>query len=1039
MLDAIASEKGHRRHHRQCPVRTNLPRCGLFHRRLLVEPLEDRWLLSVAPLNVVLVSDAVAQVQQVCDAAAKDTIAIVYHSDSMTTTGLVDLLASVSTAHNGAPIGHLGIVAHGGPGRLDLGKGDDLSLATMPSQAAALERLRSVLTSDARLDLYSCSVAAGEGGKTFVDELSAVTGAAVFASDDPVGTVPGSDFIWEYQTGQAAASNELFSIQEMETIPGLRLPTVPQFSQQDRAWADDPMIDQLGVTQGTIKEKGCAMTCTAMLAKYYGANTDPKQLNAWLNSHQGYLANSPALIWAKPADYTGGLMTYEDSHSWTSQPPSYSDNDHWSDLKAQLDQGYPVIVKVDGVPSTPFLNEHWVLVTGFLGGSTTNPRNYAINDPWDGTTSTLHRYYDATYDNTFFGIRVYHGVVPTTDTTPPTISAFSVSSTSITVGDSVTVSYRASDTGGSGLKTAALWRTPDDGYGVPNPSAWQQVGSSIDISAHDNGPFQGTFPPDAPPLVGKWWYGVHINDRASPSNWNDERNSQTGGVPGVYGPIQVTVAAAAPVLNISTPAAITEGNTGSKWLWFTVTLSSSSFQTVSVNYATSNGTATAGSDYTATSNALLFSPGQTSEQVYVPILGDYAIEGDETFTMTLSGAVNATIGTSKATGTIQNDDVAGTLTLSSSTYSVNENAGTVTVTVNRSGGLASGAGVNYATGNGTATAGSDFTSTSGTLTFEGGATSMAFTVPITNDSLPEGNETFNVALSSVSGDGTVGTPSSAIITIVDDDLQPTVQFTAASQNGAESIGTMTVTAQLSAVSGINVSVPFTVGGTAKKSDDYTITVSPITIPAGLTTGAITINVVDDNADEPDETVIVTMGTPTNATASGATVHTATILDNDLPPTVQFTAASQNGQESVGTMTVTAQLSAVSGINVSVPFTVGGTAKRPDDYTITASPITIPAGATTGAITINVVDDNADEPDETVIVTMGTPTNATASGTTVHTATILDNDLPPVVVSINREHAYQRLGRSIRGVVQLKCDRGGQERLCFGFFGDNWDD
>ena len=181
--------------------------------------LEDRCLLSIAPLNVALVSDAVAQAQQVRAAAAKDTIAIVYHADTMTTTGLVDLLASVSTAHNGAPIGHLGIVAHGGPGQLDLGKGDDLSLATMPSQVAALERLRSILTSDARVDLYSCSVAAGAGGKTFVDELSAVTGAAVFASDNPVSTVPGSDFIWEYHTGQTAANNELFSIQEIETIP----------------------------------------------------------------------------------------------------------------------------------------------------------------------------------------------------------------------------------------------------------------------------------------------------------------------------------------------------------------------------------------------------------------------------------------------------------------------------------------------------------------------------------------------------------------------------------------------------------------------------------------------------------------------------------------------------------------------------------------------------------------------------------------------------------------------------------------------------
>ena len=205
------------------PRRNAIGRLGHRGRPLGMEPLEDRRMLAVTPLSVVLVSDAVAQAQQVCVAAAKETIAIVYHSDSMSTTGLVNLLASVSAEHNGARIGHLGIMAHGGPGEIDLGSSDDLSLATMPSQVAALEQLRSVLTNDARLDLYSCSVAAGSRGKTFVDDLAAVTGAAVFASDNPVGTVPGSDFVWEYHTGQSVASKELFSAQEIESIPSLCL------------------------------------------------------------------------------------------------------------------------------------------------------------------------------------------------------------------------------------------------------------------------------------------------------------------------------------------------------------------------------------------------------------------------------------------------------------------------------------------------------------------------------------------------------------------------------------------------------------------------------------------------------------------------------------------------------------------------------------------------------------------------------------------------------------------------------------------------
>ncbi|MBE3123843.1 MAG: cadherin domain-containing protein, partial [Planctomycetes bacterium] len=202
-----------------------------------------------------------------------------------------------------------------------------------------------------------------------------------------------------------STSHLLFEVLE----PRLLLATVPLFGQTDPAWANDPMVDSSsGLTVGTIQQYGCAMTCTAMLAKYYGVETDPKQLNAWLNTHQGYV-NGANLVWAKPAEYTGGLMTYEDSFRWSSPYP-YNDNDHWSDLKAQLDQGYPVIVEVDAYPSTPALDQHWVLVTGFLGGSTTSPSSYAINDPRDGTTATLDRYYDGPYDNTFFGIRVYHGV-----------------------------------------------------------------------------------------------------------------------------------------------------------------------------------------------------------------------------------------------------------------------------------------------------------------------------------------------------------------------------------------------------------------------------------------------------------------------------------------------------------------------------------------------------------------------------------------------------------------------------------------------------
>ncbi len=124
-------------------------------------------------------------------------------------------------------------------------------------------------------------------------------------------------------------------------------------------------------------------------------------------------------------------------------------------------------------------------------------------------------------------------------------------------------------------------------------------------------------------------------------------------------------------------------------------------------------------------------------------------------------------------------------------------------------------------------------------------------------------------------------------------MTSTVNWTSASQSGAESVGTMTITAQLSATSDSDVTIPFTLGGTATEGAgaDYTITSSPITITAGNTTEDITITVNDDPCDESDETVIVTMGTPTNGIKGGTDVHTATITDNDASCTTMHVEAA----------------------------------------------------------------------------------------------------------------------------------------------------
>jgi len=221
---------------------------------------------------------------------------------------------------------------------------------------------------------------------------------------------------------------------------------------------------------------------------------------------------------------------------------------------------------------------------------------------------------------------------------------------------------------------------------------------------------------------------------------------------------------------------------------------------------------------------------------------------------------------------------------------------------------------------------------------------------------------------------------------------PTVAFETASQTIQENAGTVTVRAFLSWPYAGDVSVPFTVSGAASNPADHNLTNGTITIKAGAMKDSVLFQVVNDQLHENDETVVLTMATPVNAGLGAPSVHTVTIVDDDPAPAVQFTSASQSAPEDAGVMTVTARLSSPSALTVTLPFTVSGTATGGGvDYSITASPITIPAGSTTGGVAITVIDDTLQEPDETVVIAMGSPTNASLGAITTHTATIVDND------------------------------------------------
>ena len=190
----------------------------------------------------------------------------------------------------------------------------------------------------------------------------------------------------------------------------------------------------------------------------------------------------------------------------------------------------------------------------------------------------------------------------------------------------------------------------------------------------------------------------------------------------------------------------------------TVNRVGSSSGTVSVHYATSDGTATAGTDYTDTSGTLNWGDGVSGGQTFnVPVTNDNTSDGNETVHLALSspGGSNTALGnTASATLTIMDPappPPAGNVQFSSSSYSASESSGSATITVDRVGGSTGAASVNYATSDGTATAGIDYTAASGTLNWAGGDAAA---------------KTVNLTLSSATG-SSMGSPSSATLTISD--------------------------------------------------------------------------------------------------------------------------------------------------------------------------------------------------------------------------------------------------------------------------------
>ena len=259
------------------------------------------------------------------------------------------------------------------------------------------------------------------------------------------------------------------------------------------------------------------------------------------------------------------------------------------------------------------------------------------------------------------------------------------------------------------------------------------------------------------------------------------------------------------------------------------------------------------------------------------------------------------------------------------------------------------------------------------------------------------------------------------VTVNDDDGPSTLSINSPSVTEANSgvTATLTFTVQLLPQSDKQVTVAYadTGSGTATTSmgvsgPDYeTLAGGMLTFAAGETSKSVDVTVTGDDIDELDETVVVRLSSPSNATLTGGATTldgTGTINDDDPTPTVSVADAADVSEGDVAApdpannMTFAVTLSAVSGLDVTVPYTLAGTATAGTDYTEPdPRSVTITAGMTQADIEIPVAGDEVDEENETVTVTLGMPTNATVStaeGAGAASGTITDDDTRGVSVT-----------------------------------------
>jgi hypothetical protein len=420
---------------------------------------------------------------------------------------------------------------------------------------------------------------------------------------------------------------------------------------------------------------------------------------------------------------------------------------------------------------------------------------------------------------------------------------------------------------------------------------------------------------------------------------------------------------------------------------------------LTVDFATSADGAVPGQDYTETSGTLTFLKGEASKTFSVAVGDNPAVNnGGRRVKLTLSNPGGGALlgGRDTADLGIVDDDVGGTIQFSASAYSRSESTGPATIVVTRTGGAAGDVTVRIRSQDGTGRAAVDYEPTEQILTFAAGQASQSVLVTLLDNALADGSRTVTLVLDSPGGGGKLGALTSAVLTILDDDVG--LRFSApgytASEKSSTAIVTVTRTGPTTAPVGVTVEA---LPGTATPGVDYQPPASGLLkFAAGQTSRTLALRIRPNPTVDGPRTVLLRLTNPTGGAALAAQrTAVLTITDDDAGGVLRFGAPTFTVTESAKKITLTVSRSGGVAGGVSVDYAVtGGSAVEGEDFVLPSSPhtLTFAPGQTSRSIVVTVVNDLAVEPNETVVFTLQNPQGGASIGAPASaTLTIVDGD------------------------------------------------